>query len=187
MACCLQTKTENTAFCRILSLDCTFGRLLQPGRVSTEWLSLTWVSLGGTASKRRCLLAGKLCGASGVGVLWASVCVCWAGYSNNAMWGVLSEGRRGGKLSCRKPQGEMFNKEIVCLFEMIMGEQESLLKATNQADSSPCFLMWESSRGVCNERRCLSAKKPRTTEAVLRESICSTEEKKSFSARSISY
>lgn len=43
----------NTAFCRILSLNCSFGSLLQPGQVSTEWPSLTWTSLGGTVSKHR--------------------------------------------------------------------------------------------------------------------------------------
>lgn len=42
---------ENTALCRILSLNCNFGSLLKPGQVSTEWPSLTWTLLGGTASK----------------------------------------------------------------------------------------------------------------------------------------
>lgn len=67
----------------------------------------------------------------------------------------------------------MLNKQIVCLFRMIMCEQEHLLIATKQADSSShfpsqvdyqmFFFFWK------------SCKLP--SEAVVREGICSTEEK----------
>lgn len=67
-----------------------------------------------------------------------------AGLATTTMWvkDLLDGERWGGKLRCRKLEGgEMLNERIVCLFKMIMGEQESRLKATRQADSSPCFLM----------------------------------------------
>lgn len=134
---------ENTASCaRILSLDCSFWRLCSQGEQAQKWPSVTGVSPGGTASGCRCLL--KEVGGSGVGVFWASLSVAGAGLATIAtrLEAVRREGRRGGKLRCRKLQGEMLNKQIFCLFKMIMGgEQESLLKAARQADSSPCFLM----------------------------------------------
>lgn len=69
-----------------------------------------------------------------------------------------------------------------------MGEQESPLKATRQADSSPCFLIREGFRAVCNEQQYLSAEKVSTTviSSVERKHL-RHREKKSFSARSISY
>lgn len=56
----------------------------------------------------------------------------------------------------------MLNKQIVCLFRMIMCEQEHLLIATKQADSSSPFPSQEDSQMVHNEL-CLVSEKLQTT------------------------
>lgn len=56
----------------------------------------------------------------------------------------------------------MLNKQIVCLFKMIMCKEEHLLIATKQADSSSHFPSQEDSQMVYDEL-CLVSEKLQTT------------------------